>query len=158
MWSVWRITGQLKPLAFSMDELKAELEKEYGERVMRAPEKTVGKGSMEDGAKVNEEAGERGEVPEKKTFWAAADPEQDFWNDVASGEWIFGRGAADMKGGLAAGLAVLLGIGEEVLDGTCGMDGNVLFLSVPGRGILLRRHARRSRISRKAPGTGKTFL
>ena len=123
--------GQLKPLAFSMDELKAELEKEYGERVMRAPEKTVGKGSMEDGAKVNEEAGERGEVPEKKTFWAAADPEQDFWNDVASGEWIFGRGAADMKGGLAAGLAVLLGIGEEVLDGTCGMDGNVLFLSVP---------------------------
>ena len=92
--------GQLKPLAFSMDELKAELEKEYGERVMR--------GLKED-----------------------ADPEQDFWNDVASGEWIFGRGAADMKGGLAAGLAVLLGIGEEVLDGTCGMDGNVLFLSVP---------------------------
>ena len=92
--------GQLKPLAFSVDELKAELEKEYGERVMR--------GLKED-----------------------ADPEQDFWNDVASGEWIFGRGAADMKGGLAAGLAVLLGIGEEVLDGTCGMDGNVLFLSVP---------------------------
>ena len=51
--------------------------------------------------------------------------------DVASGEWIFGRDAADMKGGLAAGLAVLLGIGEEVLDGTCRMDGNVLFLSVP---------------------------
>ena len=115
--------GPLKPLAFSMDELKAELEKEYGERVMRMPKKTVGKGSME--------AGEGAEVPEKKTFGAAADPEQDFWNDVASGEWIFGRGAADMKGGLAAGLAVLLEIGEEVLDGTCGMDGNVLFLSVP---------------------------
>lgn len=92
--------GQLKPLAFSMDELKAELEKEYGERVMQETK-------------------------------AALDPEQDFWNDVASGEWIFGRGAADMKGGLAAGLAVLLGIGEEVLDGTCRMDGNVLFLSVP---------------------------
>lgn len=63
--------GPLKPLAFSMDELKAELEKEYGERVMRAPKKTVGKGRMEAGAKVNEEAGERGEVPEKKTFGAA---------------------------------------------------------------------------------------
>ena len=123
--------GPLKPLAFSMDELKAELEKEYGGRVMRAPEKTVGKGSVEAGAKANEEAGERAEVPEKKPFGAAADPEQDFWNDVASGEWIFGRGAADMKGGLAAGLAVLLGIGEEILDGTCRMDGNVLFLSIP---------------------------
>ena len=123
--------GKLKPLAFSMDELKAELEKEYGEKVMWTPKKTVGKGSMEAGTKVNEEAGERAEVPEKKTIGAAADPEQDFWDDVASGEWIFGRGAADMKGGLAAGLAVLLGIGEEVLDGTCGMDGNVLFLSVP---------------------------
>ncbi len=123
--------GKLKPLAFSMDDLKAELEKEYGEKVMWTPKKTVGKGSMEAGTKVNEEAGERAEVSEKKTIGAAADPEQDFWDDVASGEWIFGRGAADMKGGLAAGLAVLLGIGEEVLDGTCGMDGNVLFLSVP---------------------------
>ena len=123
--------GKLKPLAFSMDELKAELEKEYGERVMWTPKKTVGKGSIEADAKVNEEAGERAEVPEKKPFGAAADPEQDFWNDVASGEWIFGRGAADMKGGLAAGLAVLLGIGEEILDGTCRMDGNVLFLSIP---------------------------
>ena len=123
--------GPLKPLAFSMDELKAELEKEYGEQVMQALKKNVGKGSIEAGAKANEEAKERAEAPEKKTFGAAADPEQDFWNDVASGEWIFGRGAADMKGGLAAGLAVLLGIGEEVLDGTCGMDGNVLFLSVP---------------------------
>ena len=101
--------GKLKPLAFSMDELKAELEKEYGERVMWTPKKTVGKGSIEVGAKVNEEAGERVEVPEKKTVGAAADPEQDFWDDVASGEWIFGRGAADMKGGLAAGLSVLLG-------------------------------------------------
>ena len=123
--------GKLKPLAFSMDELKAELEKEYGERVMRAPKKTVGKSRMEAGAKASKETGEGAEVPEKMTFRAVADPEQDFWNDVASGEWIFGRGAADMKGGLAAGLAVLLGIGEEVLDGTCGMDGNVLFLSVP---------------------------
>ena len=35
--------GKLKPLAFSMDELKAELEKEYGERVMWTPKKTVKK-------------------------------------------------------------------------------------------------------------------
>ncbi len=80
-----------------------QLEKEYGERVMRVPKKTVGKGSMEAGERDNEEASEGAKVPEKKTFGAAADPEQDFWNDVASGEWIFGRGAADMKGGLAAG-------------------------------------------------------
>lgn len=95
--------GLLKPLAFSMDELKAELEKEYGEWVMQVPKKTVGKGSMEAGERDNGEAGEGAKVPEKKAFGAAADPEQDFWNDVASGEWIFGRGAADMKGGLAAG-------------------------------------------------------
>lgn len=95
--------GPLKPLAFSVDELKAELEKEYGEQVMRAPKKTVGKGRMEAGAKASKETGEGAEVPEKMTVGAAADPEQDFRNDVASGEWIFGRGAADMKGGLAAG-------------------------------------------------------
>ncbi len=123
--------GQLKPLAFSMDELKAELEKEYSARLMRESKENVGKGSVETSAKANEEAGERAGVLKEKTFVTAMDLEQDFWNDVASGEWIFGRGAADMKGGLAAGLAELLGIGEEVLDGTCGMDGNVLFLSVP---------------------------
>ena len=123
--------GQLKPLAFSMDELKAELEKEYSARLMRESKENVGKGSVETSAKANEEAGEKAGGLKEKTFVTAMDSEQDFWNDVASGEWIFGRGAADMKGGLAAGLAVLLGIGEEVLDGTCGMDGNVLFLSVP---------------------------
>lgn len=87
--------GPLKPLAFSMEELKAAFEKEYRERLMCEAE------------------------------------EDDFWNDVASGEWIFGRGAADMKGGLAAGLFVLSEIGEQVLDGTCSMNGNLLFLSVP---------------------------
>ena len=53
-------------------------------------------------------------------------PEEDFWKDVVSGEWIFGRGAADMKGGLAAGLAVLDEIGEQVLDGTDRLNGNIL--------------------------------
>lgn len=116
--------GKLKPLAFSMDELKAELEKEYGERLIKEAKDHAGRSETgEDGIK----AGASG----RETAGTALDAEQDFWNDVASGEWIFGRGAADMKGGLAAGLAVLLGIGEEVLDGTCRMDGNVLFLSVP---------------------------
>ena len=116
--------GKLKPLAFSMDALKAELEKEYGGRLIKEAKDHAGRTETgEDGIK----AGDSG----RGTAGTALDAEQDFWNDVASGEWIFGRGAADMKGGLAAGLAVLLGIGEEVLDGTCQMDGNVLFLSVP---------------------------
>lgn len=36
-----------------------------------------------------------------------------------------------MKGGLAAGLAVLDEIGEQVLDGTDRLNGNILFLAVP---------------------------
>ena len=120
--------GPLKLLAFSMDELKAELEKEYSERLMGALKECAEKDKTgEDGRNDHDKDGNR----EKKSVRAVTDPEQDFWNDVASGEWIFGRGAADMKGGLAAGLAVLSEIGEEVLDGTCRMDGNVLFLSVP---------------------------
>ena len=120
--------GKLKPLAFSMDELKTELEKRYGGRVMR---ETKNHGEYAEPGESRIKDGKTPGGSGRKTAGAAMDPEQDFWNDVASGEWIFGRGAADMKGGLAAGLAVLLGIGEEVLDGTCRMDGNVLFLSVP---------------------------
>ena len=123
--------GKLKPLAFSMDELKAELEKRYGGRVMR---ETKNHGEYAEPGESRIKDGKTPGGSGRKTAGAAMDPEQDFWNDVASGEWIFGRGAADMKGGLAAGLAVLLGIGEEVLDGTCRMGGNVLFLSVPDEG------------------------
>ena len=120
--------GKLKPLAFSMDELKTEFEKRYGGRVMR---ETKNHGEYAEPGESRIKDGKTPGGSGRKTAGAAMDPEQDFWNDVASGEWIFGRGAADMKGWLAAGLAVLLGIGEEVLDGTCRMDGNVLFLSVP---------------------------
>ena len=51
--------------------------------------------------------------------------------DLESGEWLFGRGTADMKGGLCAGLAVLGQLGEEVLAGTLQGKVNVLFMAVP---------------------------
>lgn len=50
--------------------------------------------------------------------------------DLCSGEWLFGRGVNDMKGGLAVGLAVTEWFGDEVLSGR-EMNGNILFLSVP---------------------------
>ncbi|WP_276949109.1 M20/M25/M40 family metallo-hydrolase [Enterocloster lavalensis] len=50
--------------------------------------------------------------------------------DFCSGEWLFGRGVNDMKGGLAVGLAVTGWFGGRVLEGR-GLEGNVLFLSVP---------------------------
>ena len=50
--------------------------------------------------------------------------------DFCSGEWLFGRGVNDMKGGLAVGLAVTGWFGGRVLEG-CGLEGNILFLSVP---------------------------
>ncbi len=46
--------------------------------------------------------------------------------DLNSGEWIFGRGAADMKGGLAIQLAYL-----EKYSEMKERDGNILFISVP---------------------------
>lgn len=50
--------------------------------------------------------------------------------DFCSGEWLFGRGVNDMKGGLAVGLAVTGWFGGRVLEGR-GLEGNILFLSVP---------------------------
>ena len=47
-------------------------------------------------------------------------------NDLNSDQWIFGRGAADMKGGLAIQLAYL-----EKYSKLKEKDGNILFLSVP---------------------------
>lgn len=46
--------------------------------------------------------------------------------DLNSGEWIFGRGSADMKGGLAIQLAYLEKYSELEKK-----DGNILFISVP---------------------------
>ena len=50
--------------------------------------------------------------------------------DFESGEWLFGRGVNDMKGGLAVGLALAEWFGDQTAEGK-GLPGNILFLSVP---------------------------
>lgn len=47
--------------------------------------------------------------------------------DLNSGDWIFGRGAADMKSGVAVHLAVLKELSENVEN----FSGNILFMSNP---------------------------
>ncbi|WP_181995613.1 M20/M25/M40 family metallo-hydrolase [Clostridium sp. AM58-1XD] len=49
--------------------------------------------------------------------------------DAASGEWIFGRGTADMKGGLAVGIALLNEYGKRMQKEQ--LEGNLLFMAVP---------------------------
>lgn len=51
---------------------------------------------------------------------------QDVIRDISSGEWIFGRGSADMKAGIVIQLAVL-----DKLSRDKNFNGNILFLSVP---------------------------
>ncbi len=46
--------------------------------------------------------------------------------DFLSGDWMFGRGTADMKGGLSVGMALLDWYGKLV-----GATGNLLFVTVP---------------------------
>ena len=46
--------------------------------------------------------------------------------DFLSGDWMFGRGTADMKGGLSVGMALLDWYGKLV-----GSTGNLLFVTVP---------------------------
>ncbi|WP_164668697.1 M20/M25/M40 family metallo-hydrolase [Virgibacillus doumboii] len=46
-------------------------------------------------------------------------------DDLASGDWLFGRGSMDMKAGLALHFSML----ERAMDGE--FDGNILLLSVP---------------------------
>ncbi len=48
--------------------------------------------------------------------------------DLESQEWIFGRGVMDMKAGLALQIALL----EELSRDPASLEGNILFLSVPG--------------------------
>jgi arginine utilization protein RocB len=48
-------------------------------------------------------------------------------DDYTSGEWIFGRGTADMKYGLALGIELLRELSERD-----DFEGNILFLAVPG--------------------------
>jgi arginine utilization protein RocB len=45
-------------------------------------------------------------------------------NDLASGEWIFGRGVADMKGGVA----VLMQLLKEAAEGVAHLSGNLLLV------------------------------
>jgi arginine utilization protein RocB len=47
--------------------------------------------------------------------------------DLRSGEWLFGRGVADMKHGIALGIELLRELSEAD-----DFEGNILFLSVPG--------------------------
>lgn len=49
--------------------------------------------------------------------------------DLESGEWIWGRGTADMKGGLAIHAAIFEQYAEEALKGT--LEGSILFVPVP---------------------------
>lgn len=49
--------------------------------------------------------------------------------DLASGEWIWGRGTADMKGGLAIHAALFEQYAEDALQGT--LPGSILFIPVP---------------------------
>lgn len=49
--------------------------------------------------------------------------------DMDSGEWIWAKGAADMKGGLAVHLTLLEELSRQALMGD--LDGSVLFVAVP---------------------------
>ncbi len=49
--------------------------------------------------------------------------------DLESGEWLWGRGVADMKGGLAIHAALFEKYAEEALAGT--LEGSILFIPVP---------------------------
>lgn len=53
--------------------------------------------------------------------------DNDTVKDYESGDWIFGRGTADMKFGLALCLELMRHFSEENI-----IDGNILFLAVPG--------------------------
>lgn len=54
---------------------------------------------------------------------------QEARDDLASGEWLFGRGVNDMKGGLSIGLAIMDWFGQKVLEYP-ETTGNLLFAAV----------------------------
>ena len=49
--------------------------------------------------------------------------------DLESGEWFWGRGVADMKGGLAIHATLFEEYAKEALEGT--LEGSILFMPVP---------------------------
>ena len=54
---------------------------------------------------------------------------EDQQRDMDSGEWIWAKGAADMKGGLAIHMVLLEEFSEQALKGE--LEGSVLFMPVP---------------------------
>ncbi len=58
---------------------------------------------------------------------AEAELPEEAREDLRSGEWLFGRGTADMKGGVASHLVVL----EELMERVQQWSGNVLFMANP---------------------------
>lgn len=48
-------------------------------------------------------------------------------NDLESGDWLFGRGTADMKYGIALDIEILREMSTKI-----DLEGNILFLAVPG--------------------------
>ena len=49
--------------------------------------------------------------------------------DMESGEWIWAKGAADMKGGLAIHMVLMEEFSRQALAGE--LEGSVLFMAVP---------------------------
>lgn len=64
----------------------------------------------------------------EKALAAKALPE-DARADMDSGEWIWGRGVADMKGGLAVNMVLMEGYAEKALAGE--LPGSLFFMGVP---------------------------
>ena len=58
---------------------------------------------------------------------ASAEISEDARKDLETGDWLFGRGLADMKSGVAAGMDLLI----EAVMGRCNYDANVAVLFVP---------------------------
>jgi arginine utilization protein RocB len=77
---------------------------------------------VEDFGRIRDYAFDMEKLPE---HLAAMDIDDDARRDLESGEWIFGRGTADMKGGVVINLDYL----EEYSRSPGG--GNLLFLAVP---------------------------
>ncbi|MEG0918770.1 MAG: M20/M25/M40 family metallo-hydrolase [Anaerovoracaceae bacterium] len=68
-----------------------------------------------------------GEELESKIATLELDPLQR--EHMESGEWIWGRGAADMKGGIAIHMALLEDYAKQAMEGT--LEGSIVFMVVP---------------------------
>lgn len=73
-------------------ELKAAFEREYSERMSRRMAEVR---SCEDAGEMH---GREGSSAATLRAGSAHDPEEDFWKDVVSGEWIFGARCGGYEG------------------------------------------------------------